>query len=356
MVGSITGVDRSMDEALARRGQPTLEDVAAAAGVSRSTASRAINGEAKVSPQARAAVADAVLALGFTPNQAARTLVTQRTNAVALVIPEPDDRIVADPFFGAAIQGLSHALAESDLQLLLLMAKMGGSPERTVRYLRSGHVDGAVIASHHQADDLERTLVDSRLPSVSLGRPWHRPDQLSYVDTDNRLGGELATDHLLGRGRRCVGTVAGPADMTAAEDRLLGWRTAMARAGRPDRAVEYGDFTTAGGAAAMRRLLAAEPDLDAVFVASDLMAAGALAVLRAEHRRVPGDVAVIGYDDSAVAAVTDPPLTTVVNPVATMARTAGRLLLARLVRPGAVPGPDVERVIFPPELVIRAST
>lgn len=354
MVGSIPGMDRDTDGAGARRGQPTLEDVAAVAGVSRSTASRAINGEAKVSPQARAAVADAVLRLGFTPNQAARTLVTQRTNAVALVIPEPDERIVADPFFGAAIHGLSHALAESDLQLVLLMAKMGGSPERTVRYLRSGHVDGAVIASHHQADDLERTLVDSRLPSVSMGRPWHLPDRLSYVDTDNRQGGELATEHLIERGRRRIGTVAGPPDMTAAEDRLIGWRTAMARARRPDDAVEYGDFTTAGGAEAMRRLLAAHPDLDAVFVASDLMAAGALTVLRAAHRRVPQDVALVGYDDSAVADVTDPPLTTVVNPVAAMARTAGTILLDRLGRPDAA-AEVTEPVIFPPELVIRAS-
>ncbi len=338
-------------QAGARRAAPTLEDVAAAAGVSRSTASRAINGEAKVSPQARAAVEAAVRELGFTPNQAARTLVTQRTNAVALVVPEPDERIVADPFFGAAIQGLSQALADTELQLVLLMARMGGSPERTVRYLRLGHVDGAVIASHHESDDFERALVDSRLPSVSMGRPWHLPDRLTYVDTDNGLGGELATDHLIRRGCRRIGTVAGPADMTAAEDRLTGWRAALTRAGLPDDAVEYGDFTTDGGAAAMQRLLAAHPDLDGVFVASDLMAAGALTVLRAAGRAVPGDIAVVGYDDSAVAAVTDPPLTTVVNPVAAMARMAGALLLEQLAKHEATHPP----VVFPPELVIRAS-
>lgn len=340
------------DEIGTRRGAPTLEDVATAAGVSRSTASRAINGEAKVSPRARAAVEAAVLRLGFTPNRAARTLVTHRTNAVALVVPEPDERIVADPFFAAAIQGLSQALADTDLQLVLLMAGMGGSPERTVHYLRNGHVDGAVVVSHHQADDIERALVDSRLPSVFVGRPWNLPDRLSYVDTDNRRGGQLATEHLIARGGRRIGTVAGPADMTSAQDRLAGWRTALARAGLPGGAVEHGDFTTAGGAAAMQRLIAARPDLDAVFVASDLMAAGALAVLRAANRSVPGDIAVVGYDDSAVAAVTDPPLTTVVNPVAAMARTAGIILLQRLAGTEPV---DHAPTIFPPELIVRSS-
>ncbi len=340
------------DDVGVRRGAPTLEDVASAAGVSRSTASRAINGEAKVSPRARAAVEAAVLQLGFTPNQAARTLVTQRTNAVALVVPEPDERVVADPFFSAAVQGLSQALADSDLQLVLLMAGLAGSPERAVHYLRHGHVDGAVVVSHHQADDIERVLVASGMPSVFVGRPWNLPDQLHYVDTDNRRGGELATEHLIARGRRRIGTVAGPADMTAAYDRLAGWRSALAAAGLPADAVEYGDFTTEGGAAAMRRLLARRPDLDAVFVASDLMAAGALAVLRAAERSVPGDIAVVGYDDSAVAAVTDPPLTTVVNPVATMARTAGGILQRWLTDPEP---PDRGPVVFPPEMVVRTS-
>ena len=247
------------DEIGTRRGAPTLEDVATAAGVSRSTASRAINGEAKVSPRARAAVEAAVLRLGFTPNRAARTLVTHRTNAVALVVPEPDERIVADPFFAAAIQGLSQALADTDLQLVLLMAGMGGSPERTVHYLRNGHVDGAVVVSHHQADDIERALVDSRLPSVFVGRPWNLPDRLSYVDTDNRRGGR-AGHRASDRPRRAGGSARSPArghDLRAGSTRRMAGGAGASRAA--GRCVEHGDFTTAGGAAAMQRLLAARP-------------------------------------------------------------------------------------------------
>src|SRR6478752_1048385 len=179
---------------------PTLEDVAAAAGVSRSTASRAINGGMRVSADAQAAVDAAVLSLRFTPNRAARALVTQRTNAVALVIAEPDDRVTGDPFFAQVIQGMGQALGDSDFQMVLLIAKRDGSAERTIRYLRHGHVDGAVVVSHHESDHIERALLSASLPSVFVGRPWYLPDQLGYVDTDNRLGAELATRHLLERG------------------------------------------------------------------------------------------------------------------------------------------------------------
>ena len=331
---------------------PTLEDVAAAAGVSRSTASRAINGGMRVSPDAQAAVDAAVLSLRFTPNRAARALVTQRTNAVALVIAEPDDRVTGDPFFAQVIQGMGQALGDSDFQMVLLIAKRDGSAERTIRYLRHGHVDGAVVVSHHESDHIERALLSASLPSVFVGRPWYLPDQLSYVDTDNRLGAELATRHLLDRGRRRIGTVAGPADMPAAVDRLAGWSAALIGRGLPDDAVEHGDFTTPGGAAAARRLLDRCPDVDAIFVANDLMAVGVLGVLRTAGRTVPGDVALVGYDNAAVAAATEPPLTTVVNPIAEMAHTAGRVLLARITQARALAPPT----IFPPELVVRASS
>lgn len=360
--------------------RPTLEDVAAAAGVSRSTASRAINGGKRVSPDAQAAVDDAVRRLGFTPNRAARSLVTARADSIALVIGEPDHRVVGDPFFASAVQGLSQALDDTDIQLLLLMAREGRDAERTVRYLRLGHIDGAVVVSHHRSDVVERSLANAALPTVFVGRPWSAgpadrdatPDEpapppsgtIDYVDLDNRRGGQLATAHLIERGRRCIGTVAGPADMTSALDRVDGWRDALAQAGLPPGPLEHGDFTTAGGAAATARLLDDHPGIDALFVASDLMAVGALGVLRARGRRVPDDVALVGFDDVSLAESTDPPLTTVVNPVTEMARTAGRILLERLMPPDPddprrpAPADDGRRtpVIFPPRLVVRASS
>lgn len=332
--------------------QPTLEDVAAAAGVSRSTASRAINGGSRVSPDAQAAVDAAVQSLRFTPNRAARALVTHRANSVALLIPEPDDRVSGDPFFAQVIQGLGQALGQTEFQMMLLMARKGQDADRTIRYLRQGHVDGAVVVSHHQVDEIEQTLLSARMPCVFVGRPWYLPNQLSYVDTDNRLGARLATRHLIDRGRRRIGTVAGPADMIAAVDRAAGWSAELASRGLPAEAIEHGDFTTEGGAAATSRLIERFPDLDAVFVANDLMAVGALSVLRAAGRSVPGDVALVGYDNGAVALVTDPPLTTVINPVVQMARTAGLVLLNRILQDEPLGPPTM----FPPELIVRSSS
>ena len=158
------------------------------------------------------------------------------------------------------------------------------------------------MVSHHESDDIERALLSASMPSVFVGRPWYLPDQLSYVDTDNRLGAELATRHLLERGRRRIGTVAGPADMIAAVDRLAGWAAALtgqraARRRRRARRLHHRRRRRRP----TRRLLDRYPDLDAIFVANDLMAVGVLAVLRAAGRAVPGDVALVGYDNGAVA-------------------------------------------------------
>jgi DNA-binding LacI/PurR family transcriptional regulator len=323
--------------------------VAATAGVSRSTASRVINGGHLVSEQARHAVEAAIEALGFAPNSVARSLATRRTHAVALVVPEPDLRVFSDPFFGSIINGLSLSLERNGLQLAVVIARRGRS-EHVLRRLTTGRVDGAVLISHRRCNELDRELIDSGLPCVFQGRPVGVVD-VPYVDTDNVGGARLATEHLVRNGHRRIGTVAGPVDLSAGVDRLTGWRHAMAEAGLPSDAVEHGDFTEAGGAAATRRLLDRSPGLDAIFVASDRMASAALTELAARGRRVPEDVAVFGYDDFGIAVASSPRLSTVVNPVAAMGERAGEMLIELLER-GTL---AEQRVIMPTQLVLRES-
>lgn len=332
--------------------QPTLDEVARIAGVSRATASRAINGGSRVSPTARAAVDDAVRTLGYVPNPAARSLVTRRTDSIAVIVPEPDERVFSDPFFPGTLRGANRVLSTRDLQLVLLLATPGAEGARTLRYLSHRHVDGALVVSHHRNDGLADHLSAIGLPSVFVGRPWHASDRVTYVDVDNAAGGREATRLLVERGCRRIGTIAGPGDMTAAVDRLQGWREAMGAAGLDTGAVAVGDFTEAGGELAAQQLLARYPDLDGIVVASDLMAVGALRVLTDAGRRVPDDVALVGYDDLGVAERTAPPLTTIRQPIVEMAERATRLLLEQI--DGGGPAGSM-RVIIPPTVVRRAS-
>ncbi|MDZ5621256.1 LacI family DNA-binding transcriptional regulator [Nocardioides bizhenqiangii] len=331
---------------------PTLDEVARLAGVSRATASRAINGGNRVSPAAKAAVDAAVRSLGYTPNPAARSLVTRRTDSVALVVPEPDERVFTDPFFVHTLRSVNRVLAPRDLQLVLLLARPGDEERRMLRYLGRRHIDGAVVVSHHSEDRLAEHFASLGLPCAFVGRPWSGADKVPYVDTDNTAGARLAAERLVQRGCRRIGTIAGPVDMAAGIDRLDGWRSAVQDAGLADDAIAHGDFTEVGGARAAAELLATFPDLDGIFVASDLMAAGALAALAAAGRRVPDDVAVIGYDDLGVAERCTPPLTTVRQPLSEMAEQATRLLLEQI---DGDRDPQPIRVIFPPALVVRKS-
>jgi DNA-binding LacI/PurR family transcriptional regulator len=337
---------------------PTLEQVAALAGVSRATVSRVVNGSPKVSPAVRAQVERAVAKLGYVPNRAARSLVTRRADSVALVVSEPHTRFFSEPFFAGMVRGVSAALAETGVQLLLLIAHDLPDRGRLERYVVGGHVDGVLLASLHGDDPLPGTLERAGVPAVLVGRPAergeHRGRPASYVDADNRGGARQAVDHLARRGRRRIATIAGPQDMGVGLDRLDGYRDGLRAAGLDggDDLVEAGDFTEEGGAAAMGRLLERPGrPVDAVFAASDLMAAGALRALRAAGRRVPDDVAVVGFEDSAVARYAQPPLTTVRQPIEEMGRQATRLLLDKVA--GEAAG---MHLILDVELVVRAST
>ncbi|GGI06749.1 LacI family DNA-binding transcriptional regulator [Egicoccus halophilus] len=340
---------------------PTLQEVARAAGVSRSTVSRVVTGSPRVSAEARRAVEEAVARLGYVPNRAARSLATRRTGTIALVVREPESRVFDEPFFAGIVRAVSSAVARTELQLVLLLAAADpqldpdGSRERDriERYLTGGHADGALLLSLHGDDPLPQRLHAHGVPVVLGGRPIDDQLPVSWVDVDNLGGAELATTHLLAGGRRHVGALAGPPDMVAARDRLTGFRRARAAAGLPEAPTleAVGDFTREGGARAMRTLLAREPDLDGVVAASDLAAVGALQALAAVGRRVPEDVAVVGFDDSLVAASAQPPLTTVRQPIDQMGGRLVELLCARLAGESAP-----RHVVLPTELVVRHST
>lgn len=305
-----------------------LEDVARLARVSRSTASRVITGSPGVSEEARLAVERAARRLDYSPNRAARSLVTRRADLIGLVISEPTSRLVGDPTFPRLIRGVSEELAGRDLQLVLFTPQSKQDEQRLERHLIGGQiVDGVLLFSLHGAGPLPARLAARKVPVVVSGRPVSSAD-LNFVDVDNRRGGAAATRHLLAAGRRVVTTIAGPQDVVAGQDRLAGYRQVMAAAGLLDRTLEQeGHFTQESGLEAMRALLARRPELDAVFAANDLMALGALRALREAGRRVPQDVALVGFDDSPLAASTEPPLSSVRQPLEEMAQEMTRLLL-----------------------------
>lgn len=335
---------------------PTLMEVARAAGVSRSTASRALNGEPRVSAETVDAVQRAAEELGYSPNPAARSLVTKRTGTIGLVVPETGATLFADPYFSTLLGGVTAGLAGSGLQLILFIAQEPGDLDRTLAYLRGGHVDGAMVVSHHRDDRLPESLAAMSIPVVFDGRPMvvdaSTPALVPYVDSDNVGGGRMAAEHLISRGRRRLGTVAGPADMPPGIDRLAGWMDVLSSHGLDLNAVSRGDFTFEGGAAATAELLDAYPGLDGIFVASDLMAAGALQVLNSHGVRVPDDVAVVGFDDLIFSATTMPPLTTVRQPTREAGVRLARALLT-LLNGGELTDPAQ---ILPTELIVRAST
>ncbi|MFI5999388.1 LacI family DNA-binding transcriptional regulator [Streptomyces sp. NPDC051366] len=314
--------------------RPTLEAVAERAGVSRATASRVVNGGEGVRAHLVEKVREAVRELGYVPNPAARTLVTRRTGAVAVIIAEPEIRIFSDPFFSRQIRGISKELTAHDTQLVLLLVEDRGDYDRIERYLAGGHVDGALAFSLHTDDPLPAITRRIGMPTVYGGRPgWTAGSGehggVAYVDADNRGGAREAVRYLLEQGRQRIAHIAGPLDQTSAVDRLDGYRDVLLDA--DPALIAEGDFTAEGGAHAMAGLLERCPDLDAVFAANDLMATGALRVLRERGLAVPGDVALVGFDDAELVAETsDPPLTTVRQDIEGMGRLMARLLLRTL--------------------------
>ena len=328
--------------------QPTLDEVAERAGVSRGTVSRVINNRRHVSAKAQQAVQSAIAELGYVPSMAARSLASQRRGAVVLAISSDDPALFANLFFAEVIAGVNAVIEETDLQLLLVLAASERGRDRLARILQSRAADGVMLLALRENDPLAKVAEAGGVPVVHGGRPLGGTTRW-YVDADNRGGARQAVEHLIATGRSRIATVTGPLDLHAGVSRYLGFREAMALAGLSDHRVVHADFTEAGGAAATAALLDEHPDLDAVFVASDAMAAGALGVLSERGRTVPDDVAVVGFNDIRAAQHTRPALTTVRQPIVALGREMTRMLVR------VIEGEEPTSLILPTELVVRGS-
>lgn len=329
---------------------PTINDVARLAGVSRGTVSRVLNGGHYVSPAALESVEKAMLDAGYVVNQSARSLATKRTNCYAFVLSEPQERLFEDPNFATLLRATTSQLAQLDCAVVLMTCASDADHDRVLRYLRSGHVDGVMLVSTHLSDPLAAAVAKLGIPAARCSSPAAPPHGFPSVCADDRGGGRLMTRHLLERGRRHIGLVTGPLDGPGSLERREGWSDVLGRAARPELVEAATDYTHEAGEQATSRLLARCPDIDAVFAASDLLASGALAALRAAGKTVPGDVAVGGFDDSRIATRLHPALTTVRQPLDRIGHE-----LARLVhRLGA--GESPLSLVLPVDLVVRDST
>lgn len=338
-----------MNGAPSRPRRPTLADVAQVAGVSLATVSRVLNGGKWVSAGALEAVNSAIASTGYSANRVARSLKTGRANLVAFLLTEPDHLNFQDPTITKLLRAAAQELARRDVPMSLMVAGSAEEKLRVAKYLGEGHVDGVLMTSRHAGSSLVADLMRNGVPVVAAGVPLGHEAGVSYVAADDRGGAVEMVRHLVARGCRTIATIAGPASSSGGALRLDGYRLAMGPAFEPSLVVE-GDFSRESGARSMELLMERRPDLDGVFVASDLMAAGALSVLDARGRRVPADVAVAGFDDSGLAEALLPPLTTMRQPIERIATEMVRLLFALL------EGEGTAAVTLPVTLVERQST
>lgn len=326
-------------------------------GVSVSTVSRVFNGYGDVSIATRERVREAARALDYAPSAAARTLVRRRSQLIGVVLftgrEHPD---LGHPFFQDVLVGLKHGIGVRGYDVLLFATEQpGASGEGGHSYLRRArhhHVDGIVLMGVDRSDPEVAKLLEADIPLIGVDLEVSGP-KASNVASDNVGGARLAVRHLHELGHRQIATIAGPQDTKAGADRLLGFRAELQALGleRPPEYEQVGDFYTESGEATMRTLLALPEPPTAVFAAADLMAVGAIKSVREAGLDVPGDVAVVGFDDIQLASLLNPSLTTVRQDKVGLGQAAARALLDQIENPDTTPA----ALTLPVELVVRAS-
>ncbi|MCA9884479.1 MAG: LacI family DNA-binding transcriptional regulator [Anaerolineae bacterium] len=334
----------------------TISAIAELAGVSKATVSRVLNGYPHISQELREQVEAIIAETGYQPNQVARSLASDRSNIIGLVIPKGTDAVFLDPYFPALTNGITQVSNNNSLTLALFIFHSEQEGHDTIKSIvNTGLLDGLILTTDRVT--LDRTtdpfvpqLIERDMPFVMIGRPDNLQDDIIFIDTDNAEGGYLATRHLIDLGYQRIATISSKHN-SAGDDRLAGYRKALDES---DIAIDwalvaYGDYTLESGYKGMKKLLPQQPD--AVFVASDTMALGALRAIQEVGLKVPHDIAIVGYDDLPPAIQATPQLTTVRQDVETLGGMAVEMLL------DAIRGDKsgIRHVFLSSKLIIRDS-
>lgn len=328
----------------------TIEQIAKQAGVSRSTVSRVINNDPNVKDQTRERVLEVVTSNNYVPSRAARKLAGGLTGVIGLVIPIGVSRLFVEPFFPTLIQSVTNRCNLNNRTVMLWLGEPDYERRMINQILSNDLLDGVIVSSMKLEDSIVAALRNARIPFVLVGRYPNDPS-VSFVDIDNQGAASNAVNYLIRIGRNRIATITGVPDMMVSHDRLQGYRLALKQAGLPvdEKLIVEGGHIEEGGYAAMARLFAQQPD--AVFAASDAMAVGAIRYLREHGKRVPGDVAMVGFDDAPFAAVHQPALTTVHQPTAQLGLLAVDVLVDLINDPHMQP----VNQILASDLIIRES-
>lgn len=329
----------------------TLEKIGKLAGVSRATVSRVVNNYPNVRAEVRERVLDIIAQTGYQPNLAARSLASNRTGVIGLVIPRMVQALFTDPYYPRLIQGISQASNDNDYTLSLFLFHTADEEANLAsRLVRRGFLDGVIVAASLIDDPLLPHLIDAAMPFILIGQPLQHL-QAHYVDVDNLVGANTAVSHLIQQGRRRIATITGRQDMLAGIQRQQGYLDALQASGLPidESLITQGEFDPQIAYNAMQTLLQHQPD--AVFAASDPMAMSAMKAIVEAGLRIPQDIAVIGYDDLPAGLTAVPPLSTIHQPI----RQIGALAVNTLIDIIDHPQEPTRRIVLPPELVIRQS-
>ena len=328
----------------------TLEDIAKISGFSRSTVSRVVNRDRRVSSATREHILEIIEEYNFYPNLAARGLASGHTNVLGVIIPAGVPSLFADPYFPILLQGVSNACNKQDYSVMLSISDAEFEKRLVGRLVQNHLVDGVIVASTLLGDPIQTTLTNSDIPFVIIGR---QPNlAANVIDVDNRQAVRQAIDFLIEQGYTRIATITGPLNQMAGVDRFDGYKDALIGAGiKVDtRLIVEGNFTEAGGYVGMKLLLPNKPEV--VFAASDTTAIGAMRCLNEVGLRVPDDIGLIGFDDIPASSTLTPPLSTVRQPIQGMGEAAANLLIE------AIESGSKEHhcVTLPTELVVRNST